>query len=102
MHRWWRDGLPIHGSAFDGVRSGTDPDAVLRMEYPARTLDEAISPRFNRFACDEPSYAIDYEHPEDGYGWFVISKVLRQRDTITARSHFRFGHRQSFTHLGDA
>ena len=98
MHRWWRDGLPIHVSAFDGVRSGADPEAVLRLEYPARTSEEAASPLFNRFASEDAAYVIDYISPDEGYGWSVISKVLRQRDAITARSHFRFGHRQSFAH----
>ena len=100
MHRWWRDNLPIHSSAFDGVRLGFDPSTVLGFECPALSLDEAVSPAFDRFACSDPRWVVQHADG-DGYPAFtVISKILRRPDKITARSHFRFGHREDFPHAG--
>ena len=100
MHRWWRDGQRIHDSAFDGIRLGADPDAALRREVPARSLEDAISPAFDRFACADPRWVVDYHDPEDGPVFKVISKVVRRPGKFSARSHFRFGHREDFAHDG--
>lgn len=95
-HRWRHDGHDIDAAAFAAIARGAPAQEALRADPYPSSFEEAISPRCDRFPTKDQRPVISYEDSRGQLSYRVISRVVRQRDTFSARCHFRWGERRTF------
>jgi len=99
-HRWKRDGQHLDKSAFVAIVTGTQPDIALRAERYANSVEEAMSADFDRVSTTDRRLVIGYQNSKGQLSYRVITRVVRQHDTFSARCHFRWGQRRTFLFEG--
>lgn len=99
-HQWKRDGKEFDSSAFSAIALGADPEIVLRHEPHPQSALAAMQPENDRCNTTDRRFLICYQNSKGELSCRVISRIIRQRDTFSARCHFRWGDRRTFLYEG--
>ncbi len=99
-HRWERDGHRVDGSAFAAILRGVEPERALGPDPHPASAEQALRPEYDRWPTKDRRFVIGYENSRGERSYRVISRVVRQQDTFSARCHFRWGTRRTFLFEG--
>lgn len=95
-HMWAYQGREVDDSAFLGILRGASPAEALGPDIRPATPDEALSPRFDRFAGRGRKLVLTYRDAEGRVSCRAISDARRLTGGVTARCHFRYGIERTF------
>jgi len=93
-HSWSVYGIPVKPDAFLAMMHGVNPITALHDDDAPETYEESL--RMDRIDDGEKRYAIHYENAEGERAWRVVSRVVRDFESFTARCHLRWGARRTF------
>jgi|GEM_PF-2846757 len=93
-HQWSYQYAPFNPSAFLAMMHGVDPIKAITNDDAPETYEEALG--MDRVGDGEKRYVIHYENAEGERAWRVVSRVVRDFESFTARCHLRWGARRTF------
>lgn len=95
-HKWLYQNHTIDSSAFVAILRGIDVKVAFAEDIFASSIEEALSLNFNRFEGSGKKYVIQYTNSRDQMSYRFISSVVRLKDKLTSRCHYRWGERRHF------